>query len=72
MATIRTFVLEILRLCKVDNMIAQMELFKDDFDELIRTLKKIRFLQESPFIQINEDFIFYNRHLSDWVSSCGT
>jgi hypothetical protein len=44
MATLRTLVLELLRQCKPDNMIAQMERFQDDFDELIETLKKIRFL----------------------------
>ena len=44
MATIRTLALELLRRCKPDNMIAQMERFQDNFDELIQTLKKIRFL----------------------------
>lgn len=44
MASIRTLVLELFRRWKTDNLIAQMELFQDNFDELIKALKKIRFL----------------------------
>ncbi len=44
LAGFRTLVLELFRRWKPDNVVAQMERFQDDFDELIGALKKIRFL----------------------------
>ena len=44
MASIRTPVLMLLRQWNPKNLIAQMEYFQDNFDELIAALKKIRFL----------------------------
>ncbi len=44
LATIRTLVLELFRKWKPKNLIAQMERFQDNFEELIEALKKIRFL----------------------------
>lgn len=44
MASIRTLVLHLLRRCNPRNLIAQMERFQDNFDELFYALKKIRFL----------------------------
>lgn len=43
-AGIRTLVLELFRRWKPKNIVAQMELFQDNFEELILALKKIRFL----------------------------
>lgn len=44
MASIRTLVLELMRHWKPQNVIAQLERFQDDFDELIQALRRIRFL----------------------------
>ena len=44
MVSIRTLVLELMRQWKPKNMIAQMEQFQDNFDELIYALRQIRFL----------------------------
>jgi hypothetical protein len=35
MASLRTLVIELLRLMEVENKVAQLELFQDDFDQLI-------------------------------------
>lgn len=44
MAGFRTLVIELLRLMKVENIVAQLELFQDDFKQLITILKNIGFL----------------------------
>lgn len=44
MASIRTLVLDLLRRWNPRNVIAQMEQFQDNFDDLFHALKKIRFL----------------------------
>lgn len=44
MASLRTLVIELLRLMQVENKVAQLELFQDDFDELTTILKDIGFL----------------------------
>jgi len=44
MAGLRTLVIELLRLMNVENKVAQLELFQDDFGELLAVLKNIRFL----------------------------
>lgn len=44
MAGLRTLVLELFRQWKPKNIVAQMELFQDDFNELIFALKRINFL----------------------------
>lgn len=44
MAGLRTLVIKLLRLMNVENMVAQLELFQDDFEQLISVLKKIGFL----------------------------
>ncbi len=44
MAGLRTLVIELLRLMEVENNVAQLELFQDDFDKLMIVLKDIGFL----------------------------
>ena len=44
LASIRTLALELFRRWKPKNLVAQMERFQDNFEELIEALKKIRFL----------------------------
>ena len=44
MASLRTLIIELLRLMEVENKVAQLELFQDDFDQLITILKNIGFL----------------------------
>ena len=44
MAGLRTIVMELFRLWKPQNIVAQMELFQDDFSQLIFALKRINFL----------------------------
>ena len=44
MASLRTLVLALLKKTETKNNIAQMELFQDDFGELITFLKKVDFL----------------------------
>lgn len=44
MAAFRTLVIELLRVMNVKNKVAQLELFQDDFTELITVLKNLGFL----------------------------
>lgn len=44
MAGLRTLVIELLRKLNPKNIVAQLEFFQDDFMELIKALKKVRFL----------------------------
>lgn len=44
MAVLRTLVIEMLRVMNVENKVAQLELFQDDFNQLITALKNIGFL----------------------------
>lgn len=56
MASIRTLVLELLRKWKPKNVVAQLERFQDDFDDLIYALKKIRFLFSSRTLLVNQKY----------------
>ena len=44
MAGLRTLVIELLRLMEVENNVAQLELFQDDFEKLMMALNDIGFL----------------------------
>lgn len=44
MAGLRTLVIELLRLMVVENNVAQLELFQDDFEKLMTVLNDIGFL----------------------------
>ena len=44
MTGLRTLVIEIIRKVKPNNIVAQLELFQDDFDQLMAVLKGIHFL----------------------------
>lgn len=44
MAGLRTVVIELLRVMNLENKVAQLELFQDDFEQLITVLKNIGFL----------------------------
>ncbi|MFT4667936.1 MAG: hypothetical protein ACI9XB_004911 [Gammaproteobacteria bacterium] len=44
MAGLRTLVIELLRLMEVENNVAQLELFQDDFEKLMMVLNDIGFL----------------------------
>ena len=41
MASLRTLVIELIRKIKPVNIVAQLDLFQDDFDQLITVLKDI-------------------------------
>ncbi len=59
MAGLRTVAIELLRLMNLENKVAQLELFQDDFEQLITVLKNIGFLWESPFCNINQHIIHH-------------
>lgn len=53
MASMRTLVLELSRRWKPTNVVAQMERFQDNFDQLIEALQKVKFLWENPVGSFN-------------------
>ncbi len=44
MASLRTLVIELIRQMNIPNIVAQLELFQDDLEQLITILKNIGFL----------------------------
>jgi len=53
MASLRTLVLELLRLMEVKNNVAQLELFQDNFEQLITVLKDIGFYENALLLLFN-------------------
>ncbi len=64
MAGLRTIATTLLHKTRCQNKKAQLEEFADNFDDLIRTLKILNFLQESPVnlydkakLQMGDDYV---------------